>query len=122
MRDVYQGEKIKKEELQMLRGALIQLLDFIQCVKWEDEPYFYRPLYHMKNNIDIYLYTCSCEEEYLYELLSRDWKAANNPYTGIPSCELMKVQGDFQSLNCKYIELLEQVSCFFRDFRNFGEK
>lgn len=108
-----QKEELRKEELQMLRNALDQLLYFIRHAKWKDEPYFYRPLDHMKNNIEIYFYTQSRENRQLYALLFRDWKAANNQYTGIPSCELMTEQENVQRLNRRYLELLGEVAQYF---------
>lgn len=106
-------EELKKEELRTLRRALIQLMDFIRHSEWEDEPYFYRSLDNMKNNIEIYFYTHSGEEEQLHKLLVRDWEAANDCCIGIPSCELAAEQENKQGLNRRYIELLEQVGRFF---------
>lgn len=67
----------------------------------------------MKNNIEIYFYTHCGEETYLQELLVRDWRAANDCYIGIPSCEPVTEQENKQDLNRRYIELLGQVGQFF---------
>lgn len=102
-----------KEELKTLRLSITELLEFVRCVKWKDEPYFYRFLDNMKNNIEIYLYTQSGEVGLLCEILSRDWQAANNRLTGIPSCELMPEKEGVWHLHCKYRELVADVGrCF----------
>ena len=89
-----------KEELKTLRLSITELLEFVRCVKWKDEPYFYRFLDNMKNNIEIYLYTQSGE-------------VANNRLTGIPSCELMPEKEGVWHLHCKYRELVADVGRYF---------
>lgn len=102
-----------KEELKALRLSITELLEFIRHVKWKDEPYFYRSLDNMKNNIEIYLYTQNGEARLLCEVLSRDWQAANDRFTGIPSCELIPGNDNVWYLNCKYQELVSVVGRYF---------
>lgn len=104
---------LTEDELRTLRRSITDLLNFIRCVQWEEDPYFYRPLENMKNNIEIYLYTRNGERELLYEVLFRDWRKANNYFVGIPSCELRTEMENAWNLNCRYRELLMGVGKYF---------
>lgn len=105
---------LQMEELVPLRNALEELMCFVQKWQYGGIPYFYHYLDYMKNNIEICICTLEDIEQDLVQLetiLRRDWTAANDADTGIPSCILF---GDSQREQVlQYLELLGEVGQYF---------
>lgn len=79
------------EELIVLRDSLYTLMKLVDKLYVEKQPYFYRFLDRMKNNIETFIYIEKGERmepgdrESLAEILCRDWDEVNREDLGIPS-------------------------------------
>lgn len=105
---------MERERLRKLRDDLVQLTDFI----WEMEaghlPDFYRYFDTMKNNVEIYLSVGDENDEGLFPVLLRDWKASHAILIGVQDYDLRENNPDADPvMNLFFARLVSNVGKFF---------
>mgnify|MGYP000987232924 FL=1 len=102
-----------KSELVPLRKCLEE---FIQGLKVEEIPYFYRFIENMKYNLEICCLVQYEGWEQLEKILKRDWKAANHMLLGIPGFDIHADNPDKRDeLNCRFLELVSNVEQYLKE-------
>lgn len=108
-----------RDQLVPLKECLEELLEFIQGLKVEEIPYFYRSIENMKYNLEICCLVQYEGWEQLESILIRDWKAANHMLLGIPGFDIRADNPDKKDeLNCRFLELVSNVEEFLRAGEN----
>lgn len=108
-----------RDQLVPLKECLEELLEFIQELKVEEIPYFYRSIENMKYNLEICCLVQYEGWEQLESILIRDWKAANHMLLGIPGFDIRADNPDKKDeLNCRFLELVSNVEEFLRAGEN----
>lgn len=104
-------KKLQKEQLILMRDAVIDLMMFIGNQKSGRMPRAYFLLDNMRNNIEIFIIISEEQEQdfiQLENILFRDWCAANDEWDDVTEA------GGFEGIRFRnFLELLERVEEYF---------
>lgn len=109
-----QMRMLKREELILLREALLNVQKFIRQTEKQKASYYYVQFDNMINNIGIYLLSDDVDLFRISEVLLRDWLNANHELLGVPACELFcGIQNERMEDTYRFWELIATVENYF---------
>lgn len=115
--------KLKREDLILLREALLNVQMFIQSMENQRMPYYYLQFDNMIHNIGIYLLSDDADVCLINEILLRDWMNANHELLGLQACELIcEIQNERIEEACRFFELMAIVEAYFLENEEEYEK
>lgn len=106
-------QNLLREDLYPLKLCIEELLEFVQGLHMEEQPYFCRFIENMHNNLEICGLVHYEGWEQMEKILRRDWTAANHMLVGIPGFQIKEESVKRKrELDCRFLELISRIEYY----------